>query len=126
MCRSSPPRSIAASTRPATSSPASAMPVTACSAQNKAVFGSWPTSADPHEFVDAAILGQAGIDVAPGVDADAVDMAALHSGEHISLSITHADLRGLAVVFLLGNVEIAVFAAGDVVGAAHAGPLAEV
>ena len=60
------------------------------------------------------------------VDADAVDMAALHAGEHISLSVADADIGGLAGVFLLGNVEIAVLAAGDVVGAAHAGPLAEV
>src|SRR5438309_11830061 len=82
-------------------------------------------SADPHEFVDAAVLGQSGVDVALRVDADAVDMAARKAGEHRSLSIADADLRGLAVVFLLGNVEIAVLAAADVVGAAHAGPLAE-
>src|SRR5215469_9916683 len=126
MCRLSPPRSTAASTRPATSYPGSATPATACSAPNKTVFGWLPTSVDPYEFVDAVVLGQTGINVALRVDADAVDMAALHSGEHISLSITHANLRGLAVVFLLGNVEIAVLAAGDVVGAAHAGPLAEV
>src|SRR5712691_4097616 len=83
-------------------------------------------SALPHVLVDAAVLGQSGVDVALRVDADAVDMAARETGEHISLSIADADLRGLAVVFLLGNVEIAVLAAGDVVGAAHAGPHAEV
>src|SRR5262245_55938877 len=52
-------------------------------------------------------------------------MAARHTGKHISLSIADADLSGLAVIFLLGNVEVAILAAGDVVGAAHAGPLAE-
>src|SRR6266481_5489946 len=77
-----------------------------------------------HVFVHAAVLGQAGVDVALRVDADAVDMAARKAGEHRSLFIAHADLRGLAVVFLLGDVEIAVLAAADVVGAAHAGPLA--
>src|SRR5438309_2668657 len=82
-------------------------------------------SAGADEFVDAAVLGQAGVDVALRVDADAVDMAARHAGEHLSLSVADADLRGLAVVFLLGDVEIAVLAAGDVVGAAHAGPLVE-
>src|SRR6266849_6230564 len=82
-------------------------------------------SALADELVDAAVLGQAGVDVALRVDADAVDMAARKAGEHRSLSIADADLRGLAVVFLLGNVKIAVLAAADVVGAAHAGPLAE-
>jgi hypothetical protein len=33
--------------------------------------------------------------------------------------------RPAALVFLLGDVEIAVFAAGDIVGTPHAGPLAE-
>src|SRR6266481_4080236 len=78
-----------------------------------------------HVFVHAAVLGQAGVDVALRIDADAVDMAARKAGEHRALSIADADLRGLAVVFLLGDVEIAVLAAADVVGAAHAGPLAE-
>src|SRR6516162_10777657 len=59
------------------------------------------------------------------VDADAVDVAALHAGEHRSVRIAYADLRGLAAVFLLGDVEIAVLAAGDVVRAPHAGPDAE-
>ena len=35
-----------------------------------------------HELVDAAVLGQSGVDVAARVDADAVDMAARHAGEH--------------------------------------------
>src|SRR2546425_1173369 len=52
-------------------------------------------------------------------------MAARKAGEYRSLPIADADLRGLAVVFLLGDVEIAVPAAADVIGAAHAGPLAE-
>src|SRR6516162_6749105 len=79
-----------------------------------------------HEFVDAAVLGQAGVDIALRVDADAVDMAALHPREYISLSVADADLGGLAVVFLLGDVEIAVPTTRDVVGAAHAGPLAKI
>src|SRR5439155_15496427 len=78
-----------------------------------------------NELVDAAVLGQAGVDVALRVDADAVDMAALHAGEHRSLSIAYADLRRVVAVFLLGNVEIAVLAASDVVRTAHAGPHAE-
>src|SRR5215472_7891105 len=52
-------------------------------------------------------------------------MAALEAGEDASLRIADADISGLAVVFLLGDVEIAVLAAGDVVRPAHAGPLAE-
>src|SRR6516164_5207843 len=78
-----------------------------------------------HEFVDAAVLGQAGVDIALRVDADAVDMAAFHAGQHISLPVADTDLGGLAVVFLLGNVEIAIPPTRDVVGAAHSGPLAE-
>ena len=65
---------------------------------------------------------KSGVDVAARVDADTVDMAALHAGRHISLSIADADIGGLAVVFLLGDIEIAVLAARDVVGAAHTGP----
>src|SRR5690349_22308106 len=42
-------------------------------------------SAHPDEFVDAAVLRQTGIDVALGVDADAVHMAALHARQHPSL-----------------------------------------
>src|SRR6516162_2371095 len=41
-------------------------------------------------------------------------------------SRTQTWAEGLAVVFLLGNVEIAVLAAADVVGAAHPGPLGEI
>src|SRR5947209_14328200 len=80
----------------------------------------------PHadEFVDAAVLGQAGVDVAFRIDADAVHVAALEAGEHLSLPVAHADMRGAAILLLLGHVEIAVLAAADVVGAAHAGPLA--
>src|SRR2546430_12261159 len=52
-------------------------------------------------------------------------MAARHACEHRSVRIADADLRRLAAIFLLGDVEIAVLAAGDVVRAAHAGPLAE-
>src|SRR5437588_9025777 len=81
--------------------------------------------AHPHEFVDAALLGQSGVDVAARVDADAVVMAAVEADENISLSIADANLGGLAAVFLLGDVEIAVLAARDVVWPAHAGPLAE-
>src|SRR5215472_9561908 len=53
-------------------------------------------------------------------------MAALHTREHIPLSIADADLGRLAVVFLFGDVEIAVPPTRDVVGAAHAGPLSEI
>src|SRR5258708_13725079 len=52
-------------------------------------------------------------------------MAALHAGEHVSLCVADADMGRPAILFLLGDVKIAVLAAGDVVGAAHAGPLAE-
>src|SRR5207237_2908717 len=81
----------------------------------------------PHadDVVDAAVLRQAGIDVAPRVDADTVHVAALHAGEHLSLRVAHRDMRGAAILLLLGDVEIAVLAAADVVGAAHPGPLAE-
>src|SRR5215472_780595 len=41
-------------------------------------------------------------------------------------AVADADLGGLAVVFLLGDVEVAVLAAADVVGAADAGPLGEI
>src|SRR5260370_18885371 len=81
-------------------------------------------SACSHKLVDAALRGQSGVDVAVPIDADAVDVAALHAGEHISLSIANADIGGLAVVLLLGDVEIAVRAAADFVGSPHAGPLA--
>src|SRR5207302_11519950 len=86
---------------------------------------SWGRLALSHELVDAAFRGQSGVDVAARVDADAVVMAAVEADEHISLSIADADLRRLAAVFLLGDVEIAVLAAGDVVRPAHAGPHAE-
>src|SRR5207237_4889452 len=81
----------------------------------------------PHadDVVDAAVLRQAGIDVAPRVDADTVHVAALHAGEHLPLSVAHRDMRGAAILLLLGDVEIAVLAAADVVGAAHAGPFAD-
>src|SRR5207244_7445237 len=82
-------------------------------------------SARAHELVDAAVLGQSGVDVALRVHTDTVDVATFHAGEHISLSIADADIGGLAIVLLLGDVEIAVPAAGDVVRAPHAGPLAE-
>ena len=39
--------------------------------------------------------------------------------------IAYADIRRLVAVFLLGDGECAVVAAGDVVRAAHAGPHAE-
>src|SRR5579862_7538851 len=52
-------------------------------------------------------------------------MAAVEADQHRSIGVADADLRGLAVDFLLGDVEIAVLAAGDVVGAPHAGPHAE-
>ena len=54
-----------------------------------------------------------------------MDVAALHAGEHVALSIAYANLGGLAVVLLLGDVEIPVLAARDIVRAAHPGPLAE-
>src|ERR1700756_2316995 len=82
-------------------------------------------SARARELVDAALLGQPGIDIAARVDADAVDMPALHASENISVPVANADIGGLAVVFLLGDVEIAILATADVIGAAHAGPLAE-
>ena len=66
------------------------------------------------------------MDLAPRVDADAVDVAALQVREHISLRVAHADIGGFAFVFLLGDVVIAIFAAGNLVGTAHAGPLSEV
>src|SRR5437764_14692726 len=50
-------------------------------------------------------------------------MAALHAGEHVPLGVTDADMGGPAILFLLGDVEIAVLAASDVIGAAHASPL---
>src|SRR5205814_5191650 len=68
-----------------------------------------------HELVDAAFRGQSGVDVALRVHADAVDMAARHAREHRAVRIAYADLRRLAAVFLLGDVEIAVLAARDVV-----------
>src|SRR5690348_8250278 len=80
----------------------------------------------PRELVDAALGRQSGVNVALRVDPDTVDMAAFQPGEHISLPVADADIGGLARVLLLGNVEIAVLAARNVVGAAHAGPLAEV
>src|SRR5437763_1329877 len=52
-------------------------------------------------------------------------MAAREAGEHVALTVADGALRWLAVVFLLGDVESAALAAGDVVGAARAGPLAE-
>src|SRR6266566_5057245 len=82
-----------------------------------------PLSVHPYELVDAAVLGQAGVDVAARVDA--VDMAAFQADEHNSVRVADTDLRGLVAVFLLGNVERAVLAAGDVVRSAHAGPLAD-
>src|SRR5690242_6890275 len=54
-----------------------------------------------------------------------MDVAALHAGEHIALRVADADIGGVAGVFLFSDVEIAVLTARDVVGAAHAGPLAE-
>src|SRR5215469_16129464 len=83
-------------------------------------------SADPHEFVDAAVLGEAGVNVAPRVDADAVDVAAFHAGEYIPSSIADADIGRVAIGFLLGDIVVAVLAAADVVGSAHPGPLAEI
>src|SRR3984893_13916331 len=80
----------------------------------------------PYELVDAALLGQSGVDVAARVDADAVIMAAVEAHQDISVRIADAALPGLAVVFLLGNVVIAVLASRDVVRPAHAGPLAQV
>src|SRR6516162_4842807 len=100
--------------------------MTVCRSRSGRRRRSQPTrwrSACSHELVDAAFLGQSGVDVAARVDADAVDMAALQAGEHRSFRIADADIGGLAVVFLLGDVEIAVLAAGDVIGAPHAGPL---
>src|ERR1051326_1554926 len=82
-------------------------------------------SAHADEFVDAAVLRQTGIDVAAGVHADAVHMAALHARQHLALSVAHRDVRRPAILLLLGDVEISVLAAGDVVGAAHPSPLAE-
>jgi hypothetical protein len=48
------------------------------------------------------------------VDADAVDVVALHASEDIASPVADADIRGLAVVFLLSNVENAVLAVADV------------
>src|SRR5258706_8553749 len=50
-------------------------------------------------------------------------MAALHAGELVSLCVADADMARPAILFLLGDVEIAALAAGDVVGTAHAAPL---
>src|ERR1017187_5267463 len=82
-------------------------------------------SAFSYELVHAAVHRQSGVDVAARVHADAVDMAALHAGEHFSPRIADADVRGFVAVFLLGNGERAVLAARDVVRPAHAGPHAE-
>src|SRR6201998_4295065 len=84
-----------------------------------------PGSARARELVDAPLLGQPGIDIAVRVDADAVDMPALHASESVSVPVATADVSGVALIFLLGDVEIAILAAGDVVGAAHASPLAD-
>src|SRR5258708_6880480 len=51
---------------------------------------------------------------------------AVEAHQNRSVRIADADLRRLAVVFLLGNVVIAVLAPRDVVRPAHAGPHAEV
>src|SRR5215472_13179045 len=88
-------------------------------------YGQFRRSGLSYELVDAALLGQSGIDVAARVDTHAMDMAALEAGEHVTFGIAHADIGGLAIVFLLGDVVVAVLAAGAVLGAAHAGPLAE-
>src|ERR1051325_2075519 len=53
-------------------------------------------------------------------------MAALHAGEHLALAVAHADMRGAAIDLLLGDVVVAVLAAADIVGAAHAGPLPDI
>src|SRR5437764_623358 len=82
-------------------------------------------SASSYELVDAAVLGQSGVDIAMRVHADAVDVPGFHAGQHVSLSVPDANMGGSAILFLLGDVEIAVLAAGDVVRPAHAGPLAE-
>jgi hypothetical protein len=50
-------------------------------------------------------------------DAHAPDMAALHASQHSSSSITRVDIGWFAVVFLLGDVEIAVLATADVIRA---------
>ena len=42
------------------------------------------------------------------------------------LAFADADIGGLALAFLFGDVEIVIPAAGDVVGTFHAGPLAEI
>ena len=65
-------------------------------------------SADPHELVHAAIHRQSGVDVATRVDTDAMDMTALHTGEHVSRRVTNADIRGLIAVFLLRDGERAI------------------
>jgi hypothetical protein len=86
----------------------------------------WPPSAHPHELVDAAVLHQAGVDVTAGVDADPMDVAARHAGQHVAFSVAHRDMGRVAGILLLGDVEIAVPAARDVVRAAHPGPLAKI
>src|SRR4051812_19528063 len=83
-------------------------------------------SACAHELIDAAILRQTCVDVAVRVDPNAVDMATRHARQHLALRITHRDMGWIAGVFLLGDVEISVLAARNVVRATHPGPFAEI
>jgi hypothetical protein len=50
-------------------------------------------SACSREFVDTAVLGQSGVGVAGRVNADTVDMAALHAGEHRPVRIANPTAR---------------------------------
>src|SRR5215471_2074177 len=58
--------------------------------RERADLGEAVALANPREFVDAAVLGQAGVDVALRVDPDPVDMAALQPHKHISLAVADA------------------------------------
>src|SRR6185436_14541987 len=79
----------------------------------------------PNKLVYALIHGQAGVDIAARIDSDAVNVTAFQACNDIAFAVAQANIRGLVVMLLFGDVEDAVLAQRDVVGAAHAGPHAE-
>jgi hypothetical protein len=60
----------------------------------------WPLRALAHELVDAAILGQSGVNVPARIDTDAMHMATFEADEHSPVGVADADIGGFAVVFL--------------------------
>src|SRR5215831_20828141 len=77
------------------------------------------------KLVHVAVHGQSSVDVSARVNAHAVNVAALQTGDHLAVRVAHADVRRLVAVFLLGNVVVAVLAARNVVRSAHPGPHAD-